>query len=148
VAAARHGDREAGQARLQLVEHGGGRAPSDRRVGAWHQDHQLALREHAGVLVRAAGAVARPAGLGQRGERTALDGLGAALRKGEHSRPPVALLGPLRAGPHDDRGGSAGQLAPQLRRARHDVLPIGHAAGEQVLEEVADRCLARALRRS
>ena len=36
---------------------------------------------------------------------------------------------------------------PSSVGARHDVLAIGHAAGEQVLEEVADRRLARSLRR-
>ena len=54
----------------------------------------------------------------------------------------------MRPGAHDDRGGARGQVAAQLRRARHDVLAVGDPAREQVLEEVADGGLGRPLGRA
>ena len=44
-------------------------------------------------------------------------------------------------------GGAGGEVAAQLGSPRDDVLPVGDAAREQVLDEVADGGLGRPLRR-
>ena len=148
MAAARHRDHEAGQIRLQLVQHGGRRSAAHGRVAARHQDHQLALREQAGAVVGTARAVARPARLRQRGQRAALDGACAALGQRQDARAPVALLRSLRTRPHQDGGRAVAQVAAQLGGPGHDVLAVSDPAPEQVLDEVADGCLGRSLGRA
>ena len=119
------------QAQLELAPDGV-RGPL-ARLGAGNDDHQLALGAHAE--------------LHERRERAALDGARAALGDRQHPRPPVALLGLLRPGARHDHGSAVAQVAAELLGAREDVLAVGDLAPEQVLEEVADRRLARPLRR-
>ena len=148
MAAARDRDREAGQARLQLAQHRGRRAAASGRVGARHEDHQLALGEQAGAVVRPARAVARPARLGERRQRAALDRARAALGDVRTRARQSPSSGPCGRARTTIDAGAAAEVAAQLGGAGHDVLAVGDAAREQVLEEVADGGLARALGRA
>ena len=106
-------DHEAGQVRLELVQHGGrrsaphGRSPPGTRITSSRSASRPAPSW-------AARAVARPARLRQRGQRAALDGACAALGQRQDARAPVALLAALRTCPHHDGARAVAQVAAQL----------------------------------